>query len=288
MRAAPRRPFLGACYNAPMPAKSRRTTPPVIEDEEYVSSSSPLIGEADTLTFKRGQFYWFMAVVAFCMGLIIGYMLPGRTSAADTQPSVAQAPAGTAVPIKYNIVSAGFPSVGPANAPIVIVEFSDYQCPFCTQWHDTTYQPLMAAYPGKIRLVYRNFPLPFHQNAFKAAEAAMCAGDQNAYWQYHDKLFASNDQLNNAAGTTLDPSFYVGLAQDLGLDTTTFSTCLNSDEHKAAVQSDLDYANGLPIDSDGTPAVSGTPTFFINGYRIVGAEPLAYFEQVIDAQLKAQ
>jgi protein-disulfide isomerase len=121
-----------------------------------------------------------------------------------------------------------------------------------------------------------------------SAEAAMCAGDQNAYWQYHDALFAKNDQLNNQAGTVVDKSFYVDLASGLGLDATTFSDCLTTEKHKQAVQSDLDYANNLPADSDGTPAVGGTPTFFINGYRIVGAQPIGLFEQIINAQLKLQ
>ena len=116
----------------------------------------------------------------------------------------------------------------------------------------------------------------------------MCAGDQNAYWQYHDALFAKNDQLNNQAGTVVDKSFYVDLASGLGLDATTFSDCLTAEKHKQAVQSDLDYANNLPADSDGTPAVGGTPTFFINGYRIVGAQPIGLFEQIINAQLKLQ
>lgn len=121
-----------------------------------------------------------------------------------------------------------------------------------------------------------------------AAEAAMCAGDQNAYWQYHDALFANNDQLNNQAGTVVNNSFYVNLSSGLGLDTIAFGNCLTTEKYKQAVQSDLNYANSLPPDSDGSAAVSGTPTFFINGYRIVGAEPLAYFQQVIDAQLKVQ
>jgi len=247
--------------------------------------------QADTVTFKRGHFYSFMVVMAFAAGLLVGFMAWGRNSDQTSQavpPAVAQAPTATPVPLKYDITTAGFPSIGPTDAPIVIVEFSDYQCPYCTQWHDTTYRPLMAAYPGKIRLVYRNYPLPFHQNAFKAAEAAMCAGDQNAYWPYHDALFANNDQLNNQAGTVVDDSFYVNLASGLSLDTTAFSTCLTTEKYKQAVQSDIDYADNLPADSNGEAAIGGTPTFFINGYRIVGAEPLAYFEQIIDAQLKTQ
>ena len=271
----------------PTKTKTPKTVPPPPPVE-------PVVEPEETVTFKRGHFYSFMVVMAFAAGILVGFMAWGRNAASTSQtaqsapPAVVQAPAATPVPLKYNITTAGFPSIGPANAPIVIVEFSDYQCPYCTQWHDTTYKPLLAAYPGKIRLVYRNYPLPFHQNAFMSAEAAECAGDQNAYWQYHDALFANNDQLNNQAGTVVDNSFYVNLASGLSLDTTAFSTCLTTGKYKQAVQSDLDYANSLPADSDGSAAISGTPTFFINGYRIVGAEPLAYFQQMIDAQLKTQ
>jgi len=269
-----------------MPTKTKKATLPIPPPTPVES----VVEQEETVTFKRGHFYSFMVVMAFAAGILVGFMAWGRDSAftSPTAQAVAQAPAATPVPLQYNITTAGFPSIGPADAPIVIVEFSDYQCPYCTQWHDTTYKPLLAAYPGKIRLVYRNYPLPFHQNAFASAEAAMCAGDQNAYWQYHDALFANNDQLNNQAGTVVDKSFYVNLATGLGLDTTTFDTCLTTEKYKQSVQSDIDYANSLPADSDGTAAVSGTPTFFINGYRVVGAEPLAYFQQIIDAQLKTQ
>jgi len=272
-----------------MPTTTKRKTTPRLH---VPSTDEPAVEQEETVTFKRGHFYSIMVVMALGLGLLLGYFIGQRSPATQAikavQPAVAQAPAATPVPVKYNIDTAGFPSIGPANAPITIVEFSDYQCPFCTQWHDNTYKPLLAAYPDKIRLVYRNFPLPFHQNAFMSAEAAMCAGDQNAYWQYHDALFKNNDQLNNQAGTVVDKSFYVNLAGGLGLDTTTFSDCLTTEKHKQAVQSDIDYANNLPPDSDGSAAVGGTPTFFINGYRIVGAQPLAYFQQIINAQLKAQ
>jgi len=267
---------------SPTKPKTKKTTPPPPPVE-------PIVEPEETVTFKRGHFYSFMVVMALCTGLILGYFIGQRNSAAPTNQIVqAAVPTAIPAPLKYNITTAGFPSIGPADAPIVIVEFSDYQCPYCTQWHQTTYKPLLAAYPGKIRLVYRNFPLPFHQNAFMSAEAAMCAGDQNAYWQYHDALFANNDQLNNQAGTVVNNSFYVNLASDLGLDTTAFGTCLTTEKYKQAVQSDLNYANSLPPDSDGSAAVNGTPTFFINGYRVVGAEPLAYFQQIINAQLKTQ
>ncbi len=271
-----------------MPTKTKRKIlppppPPPIE---------PAAEQEETVIFKRGHFYSFMVVMALGTGLILGYFIGQRSPAAQTGrsalPAVAQAPTATPVPLKYNITTAGFPSLGPADAPIVIVEFSDYQCPFCTQWHDNTYKPLLTAYPGKIRLIYRNYPLPFHQNAFMSAEAALCAGDQNAYWQYHDQLFANNNQLNNQAGTVLDTPFYVNLASELKLDTTIFENCLTTEKHKQDVQNDIDYANSLPPDSSGQPAVGGTPTFFINGVQVVGAEPLAYFQQIINAQLKTQ
>ena len=271
----------------PTKPKTKKTTPPPPPVE-------PVVEPDETVTFKRGHFYSFMVIMALGTGLILGYFIGQHNSAAQTSqmasapPAVVQAPTAIPAPLKYNITTAGFPSIGPANAPIVIVEFSDYQCPYCTQWHDTTYKPLMAAYPGKIRLVYRNYPLPFHQNALMAAEAALCAGDQNAYWQYHDALFSHNDQLNNQAGTTLGEDSYHQYAADLSLDVNAFDNCMNTNKYKQAVQSDLDYANSLPPDSDGSAAVSGTPTFFVNGYRLVGAEPISYFQQIIDAQLKTQ
>src|SRR5258708_18663240 len=242
-----------------------------ISKTKLKNASTPIEPE-DTITIKHSSFFVAMGAWASGPGLLVGFFAwgnaPAQLSASPSaiEARVAQAPAATPAPIKYNIATDGFPSIGPADAPIVVVDFGDYQCPFCAQWHDSTYQPLMAAYPGKIRLVYRNFPLPFHQNAFMAAEAAMCAGDQNAYWKYHDKLFSNNNQLNNQAGTVLCHDTYYQLAADLGLDVNTFDDCLKTDKYKQAVQSDLDYANSLPPDSSGQAAVGGTPTFFIYGF----------------------
>ena len=179
----------------------------------------------------------------------------------------------------------GFHSLGPADAPITIVEFSDYQCPFCYRWHAQVYDALMQAYPDQIRFVYSNFPLSFHQNAFPAAEAALCAGDQDAYWEYHDVLFDKQDALNNQAGTVLEQSAYSQYASDLGLDVAAFEECMTSRKYQQFIQDDMSYASSLPNDSTGEPAVGGTPTFFINGYRLGGAYPIEYFKQIIDAEL---
>jgi protein-disulfide isomerase len=201
------------------------------------------------------------------------------------------APQAVATPtlevVQYQVPADGFPSLGPSDAPITIVEFSDYQCPYCTRWHEETYQSLLAAYPDQIRFVYRNYPLSFHQNAMLSAQAALCAGDQNQYWAYHDKLFAEKTLINNAEGTTLEVASYVGFAGDLGLDTAAFETCLTSAKYLQQVQDDVTFADNLPTEN-GAPAVSGTPTFFINGKRLVGAYPLAYFKQIIDADLAAR
>lgn len=266
-----------------MPAKKTTTR------EEYYSATEPVIREEATLTFKTTHFYAVLVVVAFGIGLMLGYVVWGGKSATPAAPQ-AQAPVVVATPtlesVQYNISVEGHPSIGPDDAPITIVEFSDYQCPYCTRWHEDTYKQLMDAYPGKIRFVYRNFPLSFHQNAVLSAQAALCAGDQAQYWPYHDKLFTEKNLVNNPEGTVLDVATYVRFAADLALDTTAFEACLTSEKYKQQVQDDVAFANSLPPEN-GEPAVGGTPTFFINGKRLVGAYPFAYFKTIIDEQLAA-
>ena len=267
---------------------SKRTT--INED---LIAPEPVIQQEQTFTFKATHFYAVLVVLAFAVGILIGYVAGGRTASA---PVGAMAQGGAAPPqvvatptlehVTYNIPTGGFPSLGPADAPITIVEFSDYQCPYCTRWHEETYQPLLQAYPGKIRFVYRNYPLSFHQNAMLGAEAALCASDQSQYWQMHDKLFAEKDQMNNAQGATLAVGDFVKFATDLGLDGTAFESCLSTGKYKQQVEDDENFANTLPTEN-GEAAVGGTPTFFINGTRPVGAYPLASFKQIIDAQLAA-
>jgi protein-disulfide isomerase len=256
--------------------------------------NEPVMREEGTVTFKTSHFYAVLVVLAFAVGILIGYVAWGRTPAvaapvvvtqvAGPQPPAAATP--TQERVDYSIPVDGFPSIGPDDAPITIVEFSDYQCPYCTRWHEQVYQQLMDAYPGKIRFVYRNFPLSFHQNAMLSAQAALCAGDQDQYWAYHDKLFEEKAEINNAAGTTLEVGAYVDFAGELGLDTASFETCLTDEKYREFVEDDMAFTSSLPSEN-GEPAVSGTPTFFINGRRLVGAYPLASFKQIIDAQLAA-
>lgn len=231
--------------------------------------------DQDNFTFRRSHFYSILVVLAFAAGILIGYVAWGRSASAQTADNpLVGAPVATSTPhyVRYNIPTEGSPSIGPEDAPIVIVEFSDYQCPYCKKWHDETYQPLLAAYPGKIRLVYRNYPLPSHANAFPAAEAAMCAGEQNAYWPFHDKLFTYEYDLGEET--------YQKYAAELGLDMATLNDCLTNHRYNDSVQGDVDFASNLGIQS--------TPTFFINGLAVVGAQPLDLFKRVIDKELAGE
>jgi protein-disulfide isomerase len=251
-----------------MPTKTKN----VIEEPEPANV-------VETVTFRATHFYAVLVVLAFSVGILVGYMSWGRAPAAQTtvnQPpdQVAQAPVLTPTPqfVRYKIVSDGFPSIGPANAPITLVEFGDFQCPFCKQWHQETYQPLLAAYPGKIRVVFRDFPLTsIHPNAEPAAEAAQCANEQNAFWPYHDKLFN---------GDTLSDAMYQQYAQDLNLNMTQFNACYSAHKYAQAIQTDSAYALSIGVNS--------TPTFFINGLAVIGAQPLDAFKQVIDKELAGQ
>jgi protein-disulfide isomerase len=166
-------------------------------------------------------------------------------------------------------VSAVGPAKGPADAPITIVEFSDFECPYCTKAEESVKQ-VMEAYPGKVRVVYRDFPLPFHPNAPKAAEAAHCAGDQGKYWEMHAELFQHQKAL--------DAPSLKEYAKHVGLDAAKFEKCLDSGE-KASVVAEHKKA-GEAV------GVTGTPAFFINGIMLSGAQPFDAFKAIIDAELK--
>ncbi len=163
----------------------------------------------------------------------------------------------------------GEPSKGPEDAPITIVEFSDFQCGFCKRVEKTVDQ-LFVEYPGQIRVIYRDFPLRNHNRATPAAIAARCAGDQDKYWEYHENLFEVSGSLSDE--DLLDR------AETVGLDMDVFSECVESQAHADAVK--LSFAHGSMV------GVKGTPTFFINGRQIAGAKPLADFKAIIDEELE--
>ena len=173
------------------------------------------------------------------------------------------------LPEKRIQVEATGPSKGPESAPVTIVEFSDFQCPFCSRANNTVNE-VVKQYGDKVRLVFRHFPLSFHAEAPKAAEASACADDQKKFWEYHDKLFANQQALK--------PDDLKKHAADLGLDAARFNECLDSGKHAATVKKDFEEGKKA--------GVTGTPAFFVNGIALSGAVPAEEFKSIIDAELK--
>jgi protein-disulfide isomerase len=161
------------------------------------------------------------------------------------------------------------PTVGSASAPITLIEFSDYQCPYCGRV-EPTLKRLRATYGDKIRFVWKDFPLTqIHPQAFKAGEAAHCAGDQGKYWELHDVLFNKQQELQ--------PDDLKRHAIELGLDVTAFNQCLDTSKYGERVRDG--------VSEGGTLGVNSTPTIFINGRRLSGAQPYEVFASVIDEEL---
>jgi protein-disulfide isomerase len=172
-------------------------------------------------------------------------------------------------PMRVEVASAGFPARGPEKAPVTIVEFSDFQCPFCSRLKPTLEQ-VLAKYGPKVRLVFRQYPLPMHSNAHKAAEASLCADAQGKFWEMHDAMFENQQQL--------DTEQLKATAARLGLDASKFNSCLDSGTPSPRI--DADMAAGSAV------GVSGTPAMFINGRFINGAVPLEDITKVIDDELR--
>ena len=160
---------------------------------------------------------------------------------------------------------------GEPRAPVTIVEFSDFQCPFCKRV-EPTLKALLAKYNGRVKVAFRDFPLSsIHPHAQMAAEAGRCAEEQGKFWEYHDAMFADQSKLDQAG--------LEATAKSLGLDEKGFVSCLTSGRFTAAIDQDV---------QDGTKAgVSGTPGFFINGQFVSGSVPAAQFEKIIDSELAA-
>lgn len=173
---------------------------------------------------------------------------------------------------------------GKDGAPIVIIEYSDYQCPFCRKWFNDSKAQLDKDYigTGKVQFVYKDFPLSFHPMAPTYAEAARCSGDQGKYWEMHDKIF--NEQNKKGEGTVFDytKDDVKKWAQDLGLNASQFNSCLDTGKYTSATQANETEGVGV--------GVSGTPSFVIGkrdgtGQLIVGAQPYSVFKSAIDSLL---
>lgn len=190
-----------------------------------------------------------------------------------------QQPGPGAAPVAETakISGAGF-SIGRAAAPLTLVEFADYQCPFCKQFHAAVYERLKKNYidTGKLRFISRDLPLDFHTNAFAAANASRCAGDQNRFWEMRETLISHADKL--------DPEAITGYAHTLGLNMEQFGTCVSSGKYASSIRADVAEATAAGI--QGTPAfvLGRTHDSGIEGIKIIGAQPYEVFEKALTEQ----
>jgi protein-disulfide isomerase len=173
------------------------------------------------------------------------------------------------------------PALGADDAPITLVEFTDYQCPFCSRFFTGTLPSIKEEYidTGKVRLVVKDLPLAMHPQARPAAVAAHCAGEQDQFWAMHDSLFENN--------TLLQDQHLAQYAQDIGLDTDAFQECLGSDRHDAMIDADVTEANGQGITGTPTFIVAETTDDVVEGIKLRGSQPVETLRAYFDALLNA-
>ncbi|MGA7869705.1 MAG: thioredoxin domain-containing protein, partial [Candidatus Binatus sp.] len=171
-------------------------------------------------------------------------------------------------PQRVAVNSSGHPVLGAKDAPVTIVEFTDFQCPFCKAT-EATLKQLREKYGDKIRLVHMDFPLPFHSHALDAAKAARCANEQGKFWPYRDALFANQGKLA--------PADLKATAKTLGMNTTEFDACFDKAKYDSQIKSDQAAGEKAGVD--------GTPAFFIDGRPLTGAQPIPKFEELINDEL---
>jgi len=250
---------------SPMPTASAQAGSAPEQMEEATPMSAPTQAPAATATSAPADAAAQVAAEA-----------PGANTADALQP---QPPTATYEDMPVGFTVGGHAYRGSPDATIVLVEFSEFQCPFCRRHEMNTAPQIKDAYlkSGKVLHIFRDFPLDqIHPQARKAAEAARCAGEQGAdrFWAMHDRLFEAQSEWSEQA-TAVD--LFKGYAQALGLDADAFNECLDSGRASAAIDADLIAGEEA--------GVGGTPTFFLNGYPIEGAQPFSAFQRVLDAQL---
>lgn len=230
-----------------------------------------------------------LVVAAFLGGYMVGNFSPSKNAVVNTPiptyvPSPAVAPTQPNTLAKIAISIGDSPVMGSSSASVTMVEFSDFQCPFCGAFFSQTFSQVEKNYidSGKVKFVFKNMPLTsIHPNALEASLAAECANEQGKFWQYHDWLFTNQNSWVNLNSTDVTKAFKQ-YASMLGLDANSFDSCLDSEKYSTAVNKDS---------QDGaTYGVTGTPTFFVGndqkGYvTISGAQPFSVFQQQLDSQL---
>ena len=256
-------------------------------EDEKTPESKGLFKNQSKLTFLLGIFIGIAVVSTFAFFFTLVVLLndgeeSGNVASADGavagQADVDPGPIpadGAAPQAQANIelivtIDDNTPIRGNKDAKVTLIEFSDFECPYSSR-HEETMKRIVEEFPDDVRLVYKHFPLSFHNNAQKAAEASECAGEQGKFWEMHDKLYEA------ASNKELSVEKYKELAKDLGLNTGQFDSCLDDGTYASKVQSDMQVGVAA--------GVEGTPGTFINGTLISGAVPYDSFVTVIQGEL---
>jgi protein-disulfide isomerase len=204
-----------------------------------------------------------MIPLAFVAGLASGFLFWGRdgtSSGVAADPSIE----------RFDVDADDDPFLGPEDAAVTIIEFGDYSCGYCQRFHNEILPVLLETYPDDVRFVYRDFPVVGGGTiGAAAAHAANCAGEQGAFWEYHDALFSGVYSMSTEG--------FDQYASDLGLDVTAFTECSQSGRYNEEIIGDFGAARMV--------GVTGTPTFFINGRKLIGAQPASAFAQIIESEL---
>jgi protein-disulfide isomerase len=260
-------------YNQPL-EKIRDGLFKILREKEYNRLEEKYLGELSQkyhvkVLLKKPDYFAEGAVLP---PPLAGQVQPAAPSVAAPapKPQPPARPQGPAVPMRPEDLK-GQPSMGPENAPVFLLEFSDFHCPFCSKV-ETTISDLMKNYPGKIRRVWFHNPLAMHQGADRTHMASECAAEQGKFWEYHDKLFEK-------VGTFKTDNDLLGAAKALGLKEDQFTACLTSGKYKERVAKNLSIGASM--------GVRGTPNFFVNGVNVVGAQPLDKFKDAVENALKS-
>jgi len=229
-----------------------------------------------------------LLVASFLLGALTTKLTATEKTAGNlqstAQPGVPQtapnAPRQVAPGVKVDVDKGHLPVLGNKNAKVTIIEFSDFQCPFCRRFGKDTLPQIKKEYidTGKVQFAYRHFPLTaIHPMAVPTAQASECANEEGKFWQLHDKIFEEQEKLSPGSTAQFEASDIKRWASELGLNTTQFNQCLDSGKFAKNVTDDEQEGQKL--------SVSGTPTIFVNGQVVVGAQPYSAFKTLIDQEL---
>jgi protein-disulfide isomerase len=256
-------------------AKGKGMSPEAYVEAEIGSRAKP-VTDADVVAFYQSNASQMQGRPLDAMAPLINRYLGEQQRVAARQSLVTELRKGGAplsviidAPRHEVTLAATDPAIGSASAPVTLVEFSDFQCPFC-QLVAPTLKRVQKTYGDKVRIVWKDFPLTqIHPEAFKAGEAAHCAGEQGKFWEYHDRLFANQQALQ--------PDSLKKHAADAGLDTAAFNACLDTSKYGDRVREGVAQGSRLGVNS--------TPTIYVNGRMLSGAQPYEIIAGVIDEEL---